>query len=222
MPKSYLVAGSLMASAALTGLGAPSARADTWPTNKEGGTAPGENKFGVDLSKQQQAETPAWYSPSMYNIVKQNGEDVHIVIQPDKDCVVNSGLGSIRGARIAEMSYSRPRNTQLQRLTSPMVALRANATDSWDDALDLVAQVTCRVVAEKGEDALFVSAFDHGGAGVVTRYIGGHRQTLFRCHEGQKHPHPQSPRLQFRGSRDKRYGSRRTYNGTKMPSWRTR
>ena len=42
----------------------------------------------------------------MYNIVKQNGEDVHIVIKPDKDCVVNSGLGSVRGARMAEMSYS--------------------------------------------------------------------------------------------------------------------
>ena len=35
--------------------------------------APGDNVFGVDLSKQQQAETEAWYSPSMYNIVKQNG-----------------------------------------------------------------------------------------------------------------------------------------------------
>ena len=63
----------------------------TWPINKQGGTAPDQNKFGVDLSKQQQAETAAWYSPSMYNIVKQNGEDVHIVIKPDKDCVVNSG-----------------------------------------------------------------------------------------------------------------------------------
>jgi len=80
-----------------------------------------QNKFGVDLSRQQEAQTAAWYSPAMYNIVRQNGEDVHIVIKPDKDCVVNSGLGSVRGARIAEMSYSRARNTQLQRLTDPMV-----------------------------------------------------------------------------------------------------
>ena len=29
----------------------------TWPANKQGGTAPNENKFGVDLSKQQPAET---------------------------------------------------------------------------------------------------------------------------------------------------------------------
>ena len=37
----------------------------TWPVNKQGGTAPAENAFGVDLSKQQAAETDAWYAPSM-------------------------------------------------------------------------------------------------------------------------------------------------------------
>ena len=122
--------------------------------------------------KQQAAETAAWYSPSMYNIVKQNGEDVHIVIKPDKDCVVNSGLGSIRGARIAEMSYSRQRNTQLQRLTDPMVWRYGQMQPtSWDDALDLVARVTVAVINEQGEDGLFVSAFDHGGAG------GGYENT---------------------------------------------
>ena len=66
----------------------------------------------------------------MYNIVKQNGEDVHIVIKPDKDCVVNSGLGSIRGARMAEMSYSRPRNTATAAPhRSDGLALRPDAAD---------------------------------------------------------------------------------------------
>ncbi|MFG1382491.1 arsenite oxidase large subunit, partial [Xanthobacter sp. V3C-4] len=82
-------------------------KAYSWDARYEGGTAPSDNAFGVDLSKQQPAETAAWYAPSMYNIVKQDGRDVHIVIKPDKACVVNSGLGSVRGARIAEMSYSR-------------------------------------------------------------------------------------------------------------------
>ena len=144
----------------------------SWPTNKQGGTAPDQNAFGADLSKQQPAETANWYAPSMYNIVKQNGEDVHIVIKPDKDCVVNSGLGSVRGARIAEMSYSRQRNTQLQRLTDPMVWRYGQMQPtSWDDALDLVARVTVGVINEMGEDGLFVSAFDHGGAG------GGYENT---------------------------------------------
>jgi arsenite oxidase large subunit len=147
-------------------------KAYTWPTNKQGGTAPDQNKFGVDLSKQQAAETPAWYAPSMYNIVRQNGEDVHIVIKPDKDCVVNSGLGSVRGARMAEMSYSQARNTQLQRLTDPMVWRYGQMQPtSWDDALDLVARVTVAVINDQGEDGLIVSAFDHGGAG------GGYENT---------------------------------------------
>ena len=144
----------------------------TWPTNKQGGTAPDQNKFGVDLGKQQEADTGAWYSPSMYNIVKQNGEDVHIVIKPDKNCVVNSGLGSVRGARMAEMSYSRQRNTQLQRLTDPKVWRYGQMQPtSWDDALDLVARITVGVINDMGEDGLFVSAFDHGGAG------GGYENT---------------------------------------------
>ena len=108
----------------------------------------------------------------MYNIVRQNGEDVHIVIKPDKDCVVNSGLGSVRGARMAEMSYSQARNTQLQRLTDPMVWRYGQMQPtSWDDALDLVARVTVAVINDMGEDGLFVSAFDHGGAG------GGYENT---------------------------------------------
>ncbi len=144
----------------------------TWDVNTEGGTAPGDNALGADLSKQQDAMTPNWYSPSMYNIVKQNGKDVNVVIKPDPECSVNSGLGSIRGARIAEMSYSRQRNTQLQRLTDPMVWRYGQMQPtSWDDALDLVARVTAAVINEQGEDGLFVSAFDHGGAG------GGYENT---------------------------------------------
>jgi arsenite oxidase large subunit len=42
---------------------------------------------------------------------------------------------------------------------------------SWDDALDLVARVTVAVINDMGEDGLFVSAFDHGGAG------GGYENT---------------------------------------------
>jgi hypothetical protein len=42
---------------------------------------------------------------------------------------------------------------------------------SWDDALDLVARVTVALINDQGEDGLFVSAFDHGGAG------GGYENT---------------------------------------------
>jgi arsenite oxidase large subunit len=147
-------------------------KAYTWGINEQGGTAPKSNAFDVDLSKQQEAMTPNWYAPSMYNIVKQDGKDVHLVIKPDANCVVNSGLASIRGARMAEESFSQARTTQQQRLTEPMVWRYGQMQPtSWDDALDLVAQVTAGVIAEKGEDGLFVSMFDHGGAG------GGYENT---------------------------------------------
>lgn len=147
-------------------------QAYTWPVNRQGGTAPGQNAFGVDLAEQQGAETEAWYAPSMYNIVKQNGRDVHMVIKPDTNCVVNSGLGSVRGARMAELSHSEARSTQQQRLTDPLVwRYGGMQPTSWDDALDLVARVTARIIVENGEDDLIVSAFDHGGAG------GGYENT---------------------------------------------
>ncbi len=147
-------------------------KAYTWDINKQGGTDPSQNKFNADLSKQQGANTGNWYSPAMYNIVKQDGKDVHLVIKPDTNCVVNSGLGSVRGARMAETSYSEARSTQQQRLTHPMVwRYGAMSPTSWDDALDLVARVTCQVIRDQGEDGLFVSAFDHGGAG------GGYENT---------------------------------------------
>src|SRR5437763_1632575 len=73
---------------------------------------------------------------------------------------------------MAEMSYSRTRNTQLQRLTDPMVWRYGQMQPtSGEDALDLVAQVTAAVITEQGEDGVFVSAFDHGGAG------GGYENT---------------------------------------------
>ncbi|HZA67401.1 MAG TPA: arsenate reductase (azurin) large subunit, partial [Geminicoccaceae bacterium] len=147
-------------------------KAYTWDVNKQGGTAPDQNKFGVDLSAQQAPETEAWYSPAMYNIVKQNGRDVQLVIKPDVGCVVNSGLGSIRGARLAEQSYSRTTFSQMQRLTDPLVWRYGQMQPtSWDDALALVAAVTMAVIQEQGEDGVFVSAFDHGGAG------GGYENT---------------------------------------------
>ncbi len=129
-------------------------------------------RFGVDLSKQQPAETEAWYAPSMYNVVKQNGKDVHLVIKPDKECSVNSGLGSVRGARMAENRRSDKTGTQQQRLEEPMIWRYGTwQPTSWDDALDLVARVTARVIDKDNEDDLFVSMFDHGGS------AGGYENT---------------------------------------------
>ena len=144
----------------------------SWPVDKQGGPQASQNAFNTDLTAQQGAETGAWFSPSMYNIVKQDGRDVHLVIMPDKNCEVNSGLGSIRGARIGELSYSTVTGTLTDRLTEPRVwRYGAVSPTAWDDAVSLVAEVTRRVVETQGEDGLIVSAYDHGGAG------GGYENT---------------------------------------------
>ncbi|MEX5728146.1 arsenite oxidase large subunit [Rhodovulum iodosum] len=147
-------------------------KAYTWPLNRQGGGAPSDNKFGVDLTRQQPTETEAWYAPSMYNVVKQDGRDVHLVIKPDVNCAVNSGLGSVRGARMAENRRSDITGTQQQRLTEPMVWRYGTwQPTTWADALDLVARVTARVIDMDNEDDLFVSMFDHGGS------AGGYENT---------------------------------------------
>ena len=147
-------------------------KAYSWDLNKQGGTKPSENAFGADLAKQQEAESAAWYQPSMYNIVEQDGRPVHLVIKPDKDCVVNQGLNSVRGGRHGETRYSAQTGTMTDRLTHPMVwRYSQHMPTSWDDALSLVADVTRRVIEEWGEDGVIVSAFDHGGA------AGGYENT---------------------------------------------
>jgi arsenite oxidase large subunit len=145
-------------------------KAYTWPVKKTGSLA--DNWSGQDLTAQQGAESDFWYAPSMYNVVKQDGKDVHLVIKPDYECVVNSGLGSIRGARMAENRRSDKTGTQQQRLTEPMVWRYGTwQPTAWEDALDLVARVTARVIDKDNEDDLFVSMFDHGGS------AGGYENT---------------------------------------------
>ena len=145
-------------------------KAYTWPINQQGSFT--DNWSGADLSKQQDLETDNWYAPSMYNVVQQDGRPVHLVIKPDVDCVVNSGLGSVRGARMAENRRSDVTGSQAQRLTDPLVWRYGTwQPTTWDDALDLVARVTARVIDKDKEDDLFVSMFDHGGS------AGGYENT---------------------------------------------
>jgi arsenite oxidase large subunit len=144
-------------------------KAYTWPRNKQGTLK--DNAFGIDLGEQQPADG-TWIAPSMYNVVRQNGKDVHLAVVPDHDCVVNSGLGSVRGARMAEARPSHVTGTQQQRLSDPLMWRNSVwQPTSWDDALDLVARVTARVVTQGSEDDLVVSMFDHGGS------AGGYENT---------------------------------------------
>ncbi|MCK7473379.1 MAG: hypothetical protein MZV49_07240 [Rhodopseudomonas palustris] len=76
-------------------------------------------------------ETNAWYAPSMYNIVKQNGQRRAIWSSSlTSTASVNSGLGSIRGARMAENRTSRATR-------HPTAATdRSDGLALWIDAAD--------------------------------------------------------------------------------------
>ena len=104
-------------------------KAYTWDINKQGGPAPDKTN-SASIFPSSKARDGSWYAPSMYNIVKQDGEDVHLVIKPDHDCVVNSGLASIRGARMAERILFRSRSTRAAAADrADGMALRPNAAD---------------------------------------------------------------------------------------------
>ena len=78
---------------------------------------------------------------------------------------------------------------------------------SWDDALDLVARVTARVIDKDDEDDLFVSMFDHGGTaggyentwGTGKLYFGAMKVKHCRIHNrpaynSEVHSHPRHGR----------------------------
>ena len=147
-------------------------KAYTWSIDREGGPKASENAFGVDLNEQPGPDGENWVNPAMYNIVEQNGEPVHLIVKPDPDCVVNRGLNSVRGGRMAETRFSAQTGSMADRLTTPLVwRYSQHLPTSWDDALSLTADVTRRVIEEMGQDAVLVTMFDHGGA------AGGYENT---------------------------------------------
>ena len=99
----------------------------TWPINKQGGTAPNENALGVDLSKQQPADSEAWYAPSMYNVVKQNGRTCISSSSP-KECSVNSDSDQCAARAWPKIAFRQDRQQQ-HRSKSRWSGVTALATD---------------------------------------------------------------------------------------------
>ena len=72
-----------------------------WPENREGGRAPNENALGLDF-RRQLPQLAIIMTPAMHNVVTdRDGSRHHIMILPDKECVVNQGLSSTRGGQMA-------------------------------------------------------------------------------------------------------------------------
>ncbi|NEX22171.1 arsenate reductase (azurin) large subunit [Thiorhodococcus mannitoliphagus] len=136
-----------------------------WPENREGGRAPEENALGLDFRKQLPALSIIM-TPPMHNVVTdRDGSRHHIMILPDKECVVNQGLSSTRGGQMASVMFT-GEGPSRQRLYYPMLFTGDDWVETnWDQALQVYAGVTKRILDANGPDQIAFDAFDHGGAG---------------------------------------------------------
>ena len=113
----------------------------SWPEGQEGGRAPEQNALKLDYRKQLPPLTVI-LTPVMTNVVTdRDGTRRNIMIVPDKACVVNSGLSSTRGGKMASYMYT-PEGIAKERLRYPMLYAGDQwVQTNWDTAMALYAGV---------------------------------------------------------------------------------
>jgi len=136
-----------------------------WPESEEGGRAPGQNALGLDFRKQL-PPFAATLTPAMTNTIQnKDGQRHNIMIVPDKQCVVNQGLSSTRGGKMASYMYQ-PEGLTKERLAYPRFYSGDQWLDTtWDKALEIYAGVHKKILDKEGPGGLGFNCFDHGGAG---------------------------------------------------------
>lgn len=136
-----------------------------WDAQHEGGRKPKDNALGLDFTRQLPPMAIS-LSPSMTNTIRDaQGKQWRVMIVPDRACVVNSGLSSTRGAKMASYLYSADGLAQ-KRLQQPQIMRAGHWLDSnWEEAMALYAGLTQKILDNDGPKALFFDCFDHGGAG---------------------------------------------------------
>ena len=136
-----------------------------WPEGTEGGRAPNQNALQVDF-RRQAPPLAMTLTPAMTNTVTmKDGSRRNIMIVPDRNCVVNSGLSSARGGKMASYMYA-PGSITQDRLKEPMLFTGGQWVETdWDFALGVYAGLARRVLDKDGPNGIVFSCFDHGGAG---------------------------------------------------------
>jgi arsenite oxidase large subunit len=132
-----------------------------WPVGKEGGLKAHQNALGIDYPVAPMSGK--WISPSMHNIASVNGRPHNVVVIPDGDSkVVNVGGGhSIRGGALAQKVYN-PKTPTKDRLLRPLLRVRGGLTPiSWDDAMEIMAQVSNHVIDTYGAHAWALKMFSY-------------------------------------------------------------
>ncbi len=136
-----------------------------WPEQEEGGRAADQNALGLDFTRQL-PPLATTLSPAMSNVITEaDGRRYNILIVPDRECVVNKGLSSTRGGKMASYMYT-PEGDTRERLKYPRFYAADQWVDTtWDQALALYAGLVKKILDTDGPEGVFFSCFDHGGAG---------------------------------------------------------
>ena len=136
-----------------------------WEEGQEGGRAAKQNALGLDFTKQL-PPLQVVMTPAMTNVIEdKGGKRWNVMIVPDKQCVVNSGLSSTRGGKMATYMYT-PDGITADRLRAPRFYTGDKWIEpGWDYALAVYAGLIKKVLDTDGPKAVAFSAFDHGGAG---------------------------------------------------------
>ena len=136
-----------------------------WDANREGGRAAGQNALGVDFTKQVPPFGVTMTRAMTNTITDKSGKRWSIMIVPDKQCVVNGGLSSTRGGKMASYMYAHD-GIGKERLKNPRLFRGDQWLDtSWENALAIYAGLTKKILDTDGPSGLLYDCFDHGGAG---------------------------------------------------------
>jgi arsenite oxidase large subunit len=136
-----------------------------WDAATEGGRAASQNALGLDFTKQLPPLAITMTHAMTNTITDGNSKRWNIMIVPDKTCVVNGGLSSTRGGKMASYAYT-PDGMGRERLKNPRLFLGDQWLDTnWEHALALYAGLTKKILDSDGPNGLLFDCFDHGGAG---------------------------------------------------------
>lgn len=132
-----------------------------WPVGKDGTQKADGNALNTDYPAQ--AMTGAWISSNQHNVVSHNGKPHNVAVIADRDTkVVNvGGDHSIRGGTIAKKCYNPDSDTR-DRLQYPQIRVAGKLQRiSWDDAIDIMAEVSQHVIETRGKSAWGMKMFSY-------------------------------------------------------------
>ncbi len=136
-----------------------------WDAGREGGRPADQNALGMDFTRQVPPMALTMTKAMTNTISDKAGKRWNIMIVPDKECTVNSGLSSTRGGKMASYMYTAD-GISRERLKNPRIFRGDQWLDTgWDNALALYAGLAKKILDNDGPSGILFDCFDHGGAG---------------------------------------------------------